>query len=252
MPVQFSIKSKQYEYPEGYQDVTLKRFITSIKEIGEMPNVLKQYYAAKDKEELKEARLQIFKDGQKAYKFELMPYFIKYVSFWCRLPMTVLGTAKSYHVKLAGIEVRDNYQWIETLYEQIYTNLNRSLEASTVLVPSIEHNKQTWFLPSKHMSKSTVNEFIELSQYEHNAKQLGQNQFEVLPEMLCILLKKSPNAPYNPKQLERKPLFMSLTMDKVFKVSFFLLNLNRKLLENSLIYTAALRLSLLQSNVGQA
>jgi hypothetical protein len=166
--------------------------------------------------------------------------------------MTELGTAKSYQVKLAGIEVRDSYQWIETLYEQVYNNLNRSLEASAVHVPSVNHNGQDWFLPSRHMTKSTVNEFIELSQYEHNAKQLGQNQFEVLPEMLCILLKKSPNAPYNPKQLERKGLFMSMTMDKVFKVSFFLLKLNEKLLQNSLIYTGLMRLNSLQSNVAQA
>jgi hypothetical protein len=252
VPVQFSIKDKQYEYPEGYQDVTLERFIASIKEIGEMPEVLKQYYAAKDEEELKAARVEIFKEGEKAYKFELMPYFIKYVSFWCELPMTVLGTAKSYHVKLAGVEVRDNYRWIETLHEQIYTNLLRSEKDCEVIVPSIEHKGQTWFLPTHYMSKSTVNGAIELFQYQHNAHQLGKSQFEVLPEMLCILLQKTPDARYNPKQLERKGLFMDITMDKAAKVSFFLLNRSEILLENSLIYTAALRLSYLQSNAGQA
>jgi hypothetical protein len=51
MPVNFTIKDKQYSYPEGYQDVTLKKFLASIKEIGEMPQVLKQYYAAKGEEE---------------------------------------------------------------------------------------------------------------------------------------------------------------------------------------------------------
>jgi hypothetical protein len=68
--------------------------------------------------------------------------------------------------------------------------------------------------------------------------------------MLCILLKKTPGGGYNPECLKRKPLFMSLSMDKVFQVSFFLLKLNKKLQENFLIYTALNRLNSLRSNAG--
>jgi len=234
MPVQFKIKEAVFYYPEGWQDVTLERFLQSLDSVeAKKPAVLKDLQAANSDTIRKQVLDGIDYD---VYGLEIMPYFLLYTAFWTGCPIDTLGKVKT--------------DVLEALYKQIETNFNRSIGDSKTATPTIDHNGQTWYLPEKHMVKSTVNEFIELSQYEHKAKQLKQNQLSVLPEMLCILLKKTPGGGYNPECLKRKPLFMSLTMDKVFQVSFFFLKLNMKLKQNFLIYTALNRLNYLQSNAG--
>lgn len=226
MPVIFQIKDKQYSYPQGWQDVTLSRWLKSLDALKK-PDVLAKLQGITDAEKRREfVEAEI---TEKVYGLEIIPYFLAYFCFWSNVP--------------EDVALRINVDQLEQFYKQIETNLNRSLKGCELYHNSIEYNGQTWYLPNQHLQGSTVNEFIEVSQAEHLAKQVQGNQLKALPKLLAIFLKSKPGAPYNPKQLQREKLFLSMPMDSVFKVSFFLSKLNEKLARDFRTYTAILALS---------
>ena len=235
MPVIFKIQNKEYSYPQGWQDVTLEKWLKSLD--IQKPEVLKTLYRLKTQKEREKHVVE--KITPIVYSEKVLPYYMQYVNFW-----TGVSEAEMMSLKIGQLE---------QLYKQIETNLNRSTEAATKdTSDTIQHAGRVYYLPTQHLKKGTVSEFIEAAQAEHLAKQLEGNQLKAIPKLLCIFLKTKKDAPYNPKQMEREGLFMSLTMDKVFKVSFFLLKLNERFLQDSLIYTALSHLSQHPHKLGQA
>jgi hypothetical protein len=235
MPVLFEIKDKQYSYPQGWQDVTLSRWLESVDKL-EKPEVLKQLHAIGDADKRRafvEAEIT-----EQVYGLEIIPYFLKYFCFWSNVPENVAA--------------RISVEQLEQVYQQIETNLNRSLKNCELYEPQIEFKGQVWYLPSQHLQGATVNEFIEASQAEHIAKQVSGNQLKALPKLLAIFLKKTKGAAYNPKQLEREKYFLEMPMDKVFKVSFFLSRLNEKLVRDFHTYMVLSHLSQLRHKGAQA
>jgi hypothetical protein len=235
MPVIFNIKDKEYSFPQSWEDVTLDKWLKSL-EIKKPEKLAKLHSMSDPKQRASFVEKEITPE---VYGREIVPYFVKYFCFWS-------GVSEDIAMQLKMDE-------LETFYTQIETNLNRSVEQyAKTPTDTIEHGGRTYYLPTKHLRKSTVNEFIEAAQAEHHAKQLKGNQLHAIPKLLCIFLKSKKDAPYDPRQMQREQGFMSMTMDKVFRVSFFLLRLNEKLLQDSLIYTALLRLSQAQHKDAQA
>jgi hypothetical protein len=235
MPVVFEINDKEYTYPEGWQDVNLSKWLESLEAL-EKPDVLQRLHAIADADKRRAFVEEAVTES--VYGIEIIPYYLKYFCFWANVPETVA--------------LRISVEQLENSYQQIERNLARSLKGCELYEPEIEFNKQTWYLPKQHLQNSTVNAFIEASQAEHLAKQIKGNQLHALPKLLAIFLKKTPDATYNPKQLDREPLFLKMTMDKVFKVSFFLSKLNEKLLNDFRIYTAILALNQARHKDAQA
>lgn len=229
MPVVFSIKDKEYQYPQGWQDVTLSRWLESVDKL-EKPEVLKQLHAITDPDKRRAFVAENITED--VYRMVIVPYFLEFFKFWSNVPDDV------------GKEI--NVDELSAYYQQIETNLNRSLKNCELYEPQIEFKGQVWHLPSQHLQGATVNEFIEASQAEHIAKQVQGNQLKALPKLLAIFLKKTKGAAYNPKQLEREKYFLEMPMDKVFKVSFFLSRLNEKLVRDFHTYTVLLALSQLR------
>ena len=249
MPVQFTINSDPYEYPEGWPDVKLSRFMDSLKQIPEKPAALIAYESCKTAEEVS----KVFVEQVQPNYAEIVQYYLEYVHFWTGTDKAFLASVNGGQVQIQGpgIPRQAKALWIENLYIQIRKNfINSQAKAAANISDTIEFNGETWHLPTKHLTKATVNEFIEAAQAEHIAANMG-DQLQALPKLLCIFLRKTKDAPYNPQQMQREPLFMNMPMDKVWNVSFFLSKLSEKLTRDFLIYMGVLRLNQARHRLGQ-
>lgn len=224
MAVQFKIKQDSFEFPEGWQDVTLDNYILFLDHVEKIkPSKLRDVQLAEDDETRKEALEAI---TEHYYKTEIMPFFVRYVCFFTGVPK---DTANKLRPDL-----------VETMYRQIEQNLAASLKGLDGYTPTIKHQDKLWYLPQKYMSNSTVIEFFEAAQFEHYAKQVEGNQFKALPDLLTVLLKADPDEVYDDKRrMARRKIFGSMSMLNVWRVCFFLLKLSERFQNDFLIYTAA-------------
>lgn len=253
MPVTFNIADKEYSYPEGYQDCTLQKYMQS----------LDAYTKPKELEELESQKTddgvnKVFAEKITPNYSKIAAFYLDFVSFWTGLSKETLGAIEGKTITFNGWGEEEKkrmqgWQWIESLYIQIRNNFARSLkdiEKTTSEV--IEHKGRKYYLPTKHLKKATVLDFIEATQAEHIAKTVQKDQRKAIPKILCILLRAFKDAPFHPQQMLREGLFMSMTMDNVYRVSFFLSKLNESYAIDSLICSAILRLSQQGHKFGQA
>jgi hypothetical protein len=225
----FTINGEGFEFPTGWQDITLERYMLYLEHIETtMPEKLRDLQQSTDKNR-KDALDAI---TELCYATEVMPFYARYFCFFTGVPMDM---AQKLKVEL-----------IEKMYQQIERNLARSLEAVDKVSPTIEHKDELYYLPEKYMQKSTVIEFIETAQFEHYAREVEGNQFKALPKLLCVLLRPKGEVYDSENNPAREKLFMSLTMDKVWSVCFFLLRLNARFAGDSATFMAVLQ-TLLQN-----
>ena len=217
--IQATIKGRAVNIPQGWQDVTLETYIDYLKDVEpKAPAKMQELWAAKGKK--RQAVLESI--SQKEYALEFIPFFAQYVAFWLELEVSFV--------------MQIDKDEMETLYFQIEKNLARSYEELDKEQRTIEHNGTTWHLPEKFMRGSTVIEFIEAAQFEHNASQFIGGQFTALPDIMCVLLRKDGEA-YNMEMTSRRAMWLKMTMDKAFVVAFFLLRQSKKFANDLLFYT---------------
>jgi len=217
----FKFKGKNYEYPDGWQDVTVQTYLDYLVQVeAKTPAALRELWAANDKERTK--ILQGITKQQ--YALEFVPFFVRYVCFWCEMST---NTAQSM-----------NLDTLEAMYRQIETNLARSLEKVDKSTNVIEFAEELWYLPAQFMQGSTVIEFMEAAQFEHVADKIIGGQMTALPDIMCVLLRKKGEA-YHQDLMKRRGLFLTMTMDNAFVVAFFLLQLSAKYAANFQAYTIA-------------
>lgn len=244
MPVTFNIGEKEYSYPEGYQDCTLQKYMQSL-DAYTKPKELEEL----EKQTTEEGVNKVFKELVTPNYSKVAAFYLDFVSFWTGLGKEQLGQIEGKTISFNGWGEEEKqrmqgWQWIESLYIQIRNNFARSLEEiKKTTSEEIEHKGRKYYLPTKHLKKATVLDFIEATQAEHIAKVVEKDQRKAIPKILCILLRSSKDAPYDPRQMQREQLFMSMSMANVYRVSFFLSKLNESYALNSLICSAILRLS---------
>lgn len=220
--IQATIKGKTVSIPQGWQDVTLDTYILYITQIEpKAPKKIRELWSAKGK-----ARQDVLDSiTQIEYANEFLPFFVEVCAFWLDIDTNLLYSV--------------NKDELEALYFQIEKNLSRSYEEiAKVQAQTIEHNGTVWHLPKKLMQGSTVIEFIESAQFEHNADKVQNNQYAALPDLMCVLLRKEGEQ-YSPELMQRRSMWLTMTMDKAFQVAFFLLKRSEKLGKDFLFYMMA-------------
>lgn len=228
MPVIFKIESNEYSYPQSWADVTLDSFLHFIKNI-EPTKPARALQLAKLHDfialvEEKELQMDILyqKDYDKAkqeaeqlqngltdaeYLAEYLPYKCRYVSHFC------------------GIDAENELhpQEVEVLYNQINANLSSYPKADNT---PIEHGGVEYTLPAVGMRGAIVGEFLAASQAEVMFEEIANNNLLALPDLLSILLRPKGEQFDTTIAKSRVPAFKKMTMDKVWKVYFFLQRLN--------------------------
>ena len=80
----------------------------------------------------------------------------------------------------------------EAQLRQLFFLIQKSLSLPQNLTysDSVDFEGTKYYLPVKHMKKSTVAEFVDAAQLEHHAAELGKNNYSILPELCAMLLRK--------------------------------------------------------------
>lgn len=221
---------KKATMPEGLHEVTLSKYIQFAQSVPKkMPSVLSQYIQAAQAYE-EELQREIEHPGNKSRTREqiaagisrteldaaidaketpenrvaVLQYEAWCVSFWTGIE----------YDDLLEMQVTD----VKTLYAML---MHRLTPQETEYTNVLQYKDELWYLPSEFMKSGTVIEYLEASEFEASAAKLAEGRWAVMPELMCILVKKEGEKYHKDLQM-RKAMFMNWTMDKVWKVCFFL------------------------------
>jgi hypothetical protein len=235
MPVLFKIEDKQYQYPQGWQDVTLRQFLAFIdkvqpqkpkraKRIEELTEYINE---VEDKglqddlvyhEEYKQAKeeLKQLEKGltDEEYLLEYLPYKALYISHFCDFDaQAILHPAE-----------------IETLYQQIQGNLFDIPTYKDDQLQSITFEGIEYKFPPLGMRGAVLGEFLACMQIEVHFELIHkESTFAVIPHLMGVLLRPEGEVFDSTTAKKRAALFKDMTMDEAWKVYFFLQRLNIQL-----------------------
>lgn len=242
--------STKYVIPLDLSEVTLKQYINYCnmekkylpKEIQELRKLYSdlQEISLTDKLDRQpvEKRIEELKEKVDSFEYRvfLLDWYAKVVEFWTSLPYDrIMGLDDK-----GGMDIAQ----LQALYYQLESLLLPPQEAEYSHI--IEHKGDAWYLPSRYMRESTTIEYLEASHFQKLANDLAGNQWGVMGKIMAILVRKKDEK-YNPKLVaEREEFFLGWTMDKVYRVAFFLQKRIEKLATVFQTYTAAQALSKLR------
>jgi hypothetical protein len=103
-------------------------------------------------------------------------------------------------------------------------------------INSFELDGETYYFPSEFLKKNTYGDFIEATQLDMTVESMRNGRYDVLPEQMAILCRKSGEEYDDEAIPEKAEKFKQLTMDIVFEFAFFLTNQNQKLLKLSSMF----------------
>lgn len=228
MPVLFKIGQEQYQYPQGWQDVTLRQFLAFVDEVQPQKPQRAQRLEeltvfvnnVEDKgqendllyqEEYKQAKAEIeqLEEGltDDEYILEYLPYKALYISHFCGFDaQAVLHPAE-----------------IETLYQQIQSNLIECPAYKDNELKSIVFEDVEYLFPPLGMRGASLGEFLACMQIESYFEQLDKDKtLAALPALMGVLLRPEGEVFDNIKARQRAEMFKSITMNEAWKVYFFL------------------------------
>jgi hypothetical protein len=254
--VKFQINNNHYETPEGWHQVTFKKFLLGFELEPLRPKSLKDFWfqhsqfivkAIEDylKEVSKDSLLKLSeeqknelyartdkdfadrwakippKEKDKCHKFMALV-----VGFWCDIPKSTIIEAMNLE------QLKATFWTIE--YELDPNNATYNENWAGFELDGVEY-----LPPSRYMQNGTVAEFAESAQYQENLEKVVNGNWLAMSDVMAVLCKpKGEILKNNPtKHNQRKKLFEQVTMDNVINTAFFLLKLKLPLSSNLAIYT---------------
>ncbi len=258
MPVSFEINDKQYRTPEGWESVTFDNFLRNLEEVAplkpiELTNFVDAHlkYLREAKEELlaknkisevsalsMRAKQELEQLGSTNFsktwgemplkeKSKCYDFFCIEIGFWCDIDSKIVR------------ESFINLEHLEATYWALFYEMNPDNAKIDEDFAGFDINGTLYIPPIKHMTESTVVEFMESAQFQENMKEIeGGNWLSMLDVMVVLCRPKGEPYEYvESKHEARKRLFRGVTMDNVINTAFFLLRLSGTLNLNLLIYT---------------
>mgnify|MGYP003645664261 CR=1 FL=1 len=101
---------------------------------------------------------------------------------------------------------------------------------------SFELDGETYYFPSQSLRKNTYGDFIEATQLDMTIENMKNGRYDVLPQQMAILCRKSEEEFDDELIKEKTEKFKNLTMDIVFEFAFFLTIQSERLLKISNMY----------------
>lgn len=228
----FKLNNQQYTHPETCEDVTIQQVIEFYRDVyPTRPALMLEMSEAVSEEPVNEKRVAAIEKKMQSKVWisnQLYPYFVRVVHHFCRVPVDVLGDKKM------------NPAHLEYLYHHCIGSMRNPGEVQYKQLYLIDG--EVYKLPTKLMSQSTLQEFAEAAQYEENAEQIKDGNWEGLLNVCSVILRKE-NEEYSEEVYERnRKRFKTLPLQTLYEVGFFLRQL-------SLNYVLGLNLSLLRRAV---
>jgi len=225
----FKLNNQQYTHPETCEDVTIQQVIEFYRDVyPTRPALMLEMSEAVREEPINEKRVAAIEKKMQSKVWisnQLYPYFVRVVHHFCRVPVDVLGDKKM------------NPAHLEYLYHHCIGAIRNPGEVQYKQLYLIDG--EVYKLPTKLMSQSTLQEFAESAQYEENAEQIKDGNWEGLLNVCSVILRKEDEE-YSEEVYERnRARFKTLPLQTLYEVGFFLKTL-------SLNYVLDLNLSLLK------
>lgn len=102
---------------------------------------------------------------------------------------------------------------------------------------SFVHNGESYYFPKISLDKMTFGEYAEVKQLEVILGQDVDNRFDFIPQQMAILCRRAREGKNDFDRDKREKDFESLTMDIIMKFAFFLSKWNKRLSQNTQIFT---------------
>jgi len=235
----FKAAGKQYSYPTDWKDIELGKYCTFLTDIEPTrPETLDAILMEADDDKRRQKAAEL---SDVDYTHEILPYYAKYVAFWTGMSYKMIMGIGKYRKATGSMDPKT----LEALWWKIESGVFLKTEVDENLDKFV-HKGRTYYLPEKHMEKSTVIEFMEAAQLEAKLNDLSKGNWNAMPYVLAVIARPK-NEIYNSRNTERRAaMFQTLTMDIVRSVAFFLQKLNAKSAPDSLIFTISHHLSKLR------
>ena len=226
----FTLNGAKYTHPETCEDVTIQQVIEFYRDVyPTRPEVMRELTDLLSKEPLDEGRIgaiEVILNHTVWISTRLYPYMCRVVKHFCGVDGVTLGQTSPAH--------------LEYLYHHCIGAMRNPGEVQYKQLYLIDG--EVYKLPTKLMSQSTLQEFAEAAQYEENAEQIKDGNWEGLLNVCSVILRKE-NEEYSEEVYNRnRKRFKTLPLQTLYEVGFFLRQL-------SLNYVLGLNLSLLKRAV---
>jgi hypothetical protein len=226
----FSLNNHKYTYPETCEDVTIQQVIDFYRDVyPTRPALMLEMSEATSEEPINEKRVTAIEKKMQSKVWisaHLYPYFVRVVHHFCRVDVDDLYQTSPDH--------------LEFLYHHCIGAMRNPGDVQYKQLYLIDG--EVYKLPTKLMSQSTLQEFAESAQYEENAEQIKDGNFEGLLNVCSVILRKE-NEEYSEDVYNRnRARFKTLPLQTLYEVGFFLRTLSTN-------YVIGLNLSLLKRAV---
>lgn len=214
-----TINKKDYELPGGWQDITLRQFLVYQNDIApNMPNCLEEAMLKQQKGEYRQRLGDILTRAEKA---ESLMYFAAVVAHFTSIELPILTGEGDLTYYIEPHNVIRLYEHIERILSRpTYTGEEEETKEGRY---KFKLRGQTFFLPKRHMTESTVLEFIEAAQYQKVVEDLKNGVWESLPKVMAILCRRK-DEPYHSKLVEQRAAwFLDCNMQDCLNTVFFLM-----------------------------
>lgn len=223
----FTLNGTKYTHPETCEDVTIQQVIEFYRDVyPTRPALMLEMSEAVSEEPVNEKRVASIEKKMQSKVWissQLYPYFVRVVHHFCQVPVETLQRTSPAH--------------LEYLYHHCIGAMRNPGDVQYKQLYLIDG--EVYKLPTKLMSQSTLQEFAEAAQYEENAEQIKDGNWEGLLNVCSVILRKE-NEEYSEEVYNRnRDRFRTLPLQTLYEVGFFLKTL-------SLNYVLGLNLSLLK------
>lgn len=211
--IRVSINGVAASFPEGPKEVSLRQYIAYCDLQDNAPQVFRDYYFPEDEEDRTEA-IKAFHDP--ANQLVIFGHYKKVLQLFAP-QLTDDLFSKAQPQQLAGLVVRCMRAVLPTPKEE------------QAVGRIIEHEGEAWEIPKRFMAGSTVAEYLEAAQFLQSAKQVTSGQWQKMPYVMAILVRKQ-NEPYSEDLIKpRAKMFLDWPLAHAYRVGFFLRRQSAKL-----------------------
>lgn len=228
MSITISLKSQNVErdvvIPIEWKDITVKYW-------GELSTIIKKHYTlASQEDEIRE------EERHELLENPLLSDLIK------ENPLNdsqVLKMNSDIFTYITGLTKEETSMVDVSKITQVISLINKLTEEYKPKgIRNFEFEGEEYFFPSEFFKKQTYGDFIESTQLDMYIKDMENGRFDILPEQMAILCRRTGEEYDDDLIPEKAEKFRGLTMDVIWEFSFFLTLQTERLAKLSPTYLA--------------
>tara|TARA_R110002126_G_scaffold196960_2_gene344859 strand:- start:7477 stop:8184 length:708 start_codon:yes stop_codon:yes gene_type:complete len=226
--ITISLKSQNVErdvvIPIEWKDITVKYW-------GELSTIIKKHYTlASQEDEIRE------EERHELLENPLLSDLIK------ENPLNdsqVLKMNSDIFTYITGLTKEETSMVDVSKITQVISLINKLTEEYKPKgIRNFEFEGEEYFFPSEFFKKQTYGDFIESTQLDMYIKDMENGRFDILPEQMAILCRRTGEEYDDDLIPEKAEKFRGLTMDVIWEFSFFLTLQTERLAKLSPTYLA--------------